>query len=71
MEDSGPDEVGGHVWTLDVPEGDFRMILFMEVNVKVIFPTDDLRGLIFSQKSELREMLDIGEKKMALVFENE
>ena len=57
-------------WTLDVKEDDFVESQFFEVNVKVIYPTDDLKGLQFSQQNELKEMLDIGENKMALVFEN-
>ena len=67
-EASTPDEGD---WTLDVKEEDFVESQFSEVNVKVIFPTSDLKGLTFSPQNELKEMLDIGENKIALVFENQ
>ena len=67
-EASTPDEGD---WTLDVKEEDFIESQFSEVNVKVIFPTNDLKGLQFSPQNELKEMLDIGDNKIALVFENQ
>ena len=44
-----PDESGGHIWTVDVPRSAFDESRFTDINVKVIFPTVDLKGLKISE----------------------
>jgi hypothetical protein len=39
--------------------------------VKVIFPTVDLKGLRISPQCVLKKILDLGDHRMALVFEND
>ena len=59
----------GSVYTYDAPEDTCKFESFFDMPVKMTHPSDDNQLLKVSKNNKLRDVLDLGEDRVALAFE--